>query len=246
MLLFLLALLVLTGALDAFLIKRHFCTSTTRRFDTNILIDELARESGNVAHFLGGAVGLLGKGAWEVGKNIVPVIGKVAGGVIDTVAPVVTEKTSDAINYAAPIVQGKAQEVVSTSSAIIQAKTQAAIEYGVPFAQEKADQAAREAAILVQQLKDGQAGKNLATTLRQAAGAIDPTGAAATQSTVKIGGMTVSNPFSSPSPTYVNPLVAKINKLEVPPILILIPIQIIIPILHLTSLHVTSLHFRTN
>lgn len=186
--------------ISAFTLEKPRCRLFTRLHDSNILFDELARESGNLANFLGGSIGLLGKGAWEVGKAAAPVVGKA----INTVAPIAQEKATDAINYAAPIVQEKAKEAIDYATPLAQQK---AADVGA-LAQQKAtatvDHAASQAAVILQQLKDGSVGKTLANTLREAAGAIDRNGASPPP----------NRGISSLISPMVNPLATKMAKLE--------------------------------
>ena len=130
-------------------------------YDTNILIDELGRESGNVAHFVGGSASLLGKGLWTVGKTIVPLLGKAIEGTVDTVSPIVQEKAGDLVNEAVPLLQEKAKDVA---------------EYSAPLVQKTASQASKDVISIYEQLKEGETGKNIARGLRDVASVIDPTG----------------------------------------------------------------------
>jgi hypothetical protein len=74
--------------------------------DANIIIDEIARESGNFAQILGGTLELVGKTTWEVGKVAAPYIGKTLNSANEFVAPIASEKASEFINTL-PSVQEK-------------------------------------------------------------------------------------------------------------------------------------------
>ena len=75
----------------------------------NFLLEEAAREAGNVAGFAGSVAGLLGQGLFAAGKAAAPVVGSAAKGAYDVVAPIASEQAQKAYEYAAPIATEQAQ-----------------------------------------------------------------------------------------------------------------------------------------